>query len=81
MFPPGLPVGQVALASDGRLRVRLAADYGRLEFLRVLRSHPAEQLADTGLLIPPPATEFIGPPMPPLADPQDAEAGNGDADD
>ncbi|MGN6947951.1 rod shape-determining protein MreC, partial [Neisseria sp. P0014.S009] len=28
VFPPGLPVGQVALASDGRLRVRLAADYG-----------------------------------------------------
>lgn len=66
VFPAGLLVGQLALASDGRLRVRLAADYGRLEFLRVLRSHPAEQLADTGLLIPPPPSDFIGPPMPPV---------------
>ncbi|MBD9527926.1 MULTISPECIES: rod shape-determining protein MreC [Paracoccus] len=68
VFPPGLPVGQVAQASDGRLRVRLSADYGRLEFLRVLRSHPSERLADTGLLIPPPPAEFIGPPMPPAMD-------------
>ncbi|SMO48990.1 rod shape-determining protein MreC [Paracoccus laeviglucosivorans] len=64
VFPPGLLVGQVAMASDGRLRVLLAADYGRLEFLRVLRSHPSERLGDTGLLIPPPPAEFIGPPMP-----------------
>ena len=69
VFPPGLPVGQVAMATDGRLRVRLAADYGRLEFLRVLRSHPPEQLADTGLLIPPPTADFIGPPMPPVVTP------------
>ncbi|ARC35615.1 rod shape-determining protein MreC [Paracoccus yeei] len=72
VFPPGLPVGQVALATDGRLRVRLAADYGRLEFLRVLRSHPPEQLADTGLLIPPPTADFIGPPMPPVVTPAPA---------
>lgn len=68
VFPPGLLVGQVAQSSDGRFRVRLAADYGRLEFLRVLRSHPAERLADVGLLIPPPPAEFIGPPMPPVMD-------------
>src|SRR6056297_334963 len=42
LFPAGLLVGEVAIASDGRLRVRLAADYQRLEFLRVLRSHSAE---------------------------------------
>lgn len=64
VFPPGLVVGQTALATDGRLRVRMAADYGRLEFLRVLRSHPAEQLADSGRLIPPPPSEFVGPLMP-----------------
>ena len=64
VFPPGLLVGQVALATDGRLRVRMAADYGRLEFLRVLRSHPAEQVADSSRLIRPPVTEFIGPHMP-----------------
>ena len=66
VFPAGLPIGQLAQASDGRLRVRMAADYGRLEFLRVLRSHPSERLADTVLLIPPPPAEFIGPPMPPI---------------
>jgi rod shape-determining protein MreC len=90
VFPPGLLVGQLAQASDGRLRVRLAADYGRLEFLRVLRSHPVERLSDTGLLIPPPAAEFIGPPMPPLqvlkaaTDPSAEQAANqtaGAADD
>ena len=39
VFPPGLLVGQVAEDPGGRLRVRLAADYERLEFLRVLRDH------------------------------------------
>ena len=82
VFPPGLLVGQLAQASDGRLRVRLAADYGRLEFLRVLRSYPAERLSDTGLLIPPPAAEFIGPPMPPmdLLGRADAETGGAEDD-
>lgn len=65
LFPPGLLVGQAVQASDRRMRVRLAADYGRLEFLRVLRSHPAEQLADSGtLILPPPTQDFIGPQMP-----------------
>ncbi|WP_136650168.1 rod shape-determining protein MreC [Paracoccus aeridis] len=64
VFPAGLVVGQAVLASDGRMRVRMAADYGRLEFLRVLRSHPAEQLSDAGTLIPPPPDDFIGPPLP-----------------
>ncbi|HRO15092.1 MAG TPA: rod shape-determining protein MreC, partial [Paracoccus sp. (in: a-proteobacteria)] len=66
LFPPGLLTGQAVLASDGRMRVRLAADYGRLEFLRVLRSHAAEQLSDAGALILPPPPGFIGPAMPPL---------------
>lgn len=65
LFPPGLLVGQAVETKDGRMRVRLAADYGRLEFLRVLRSHPAEQLADNSALIPPPPPSFIGPPLPP----------------
>lgn len=76
VFPPGLLVGQVALATDGRLRVRMSADYGRLEFLRVLRSHPAERLSDSGRLIPPPSPDFVGPPLPPWTMPE----GNG-ADD
>lgn len=65
LFPSGLLVGQVTVDIDGRTRLRLAADYGRLEFLRVLRSHPAEVLEDTGSLIPPEEPDFIGPPMPP----------------
>ena len=68
LFPPGLLVGQAVQASDRRMRVRLAVDYGRLEFLRVLRSHPAEQLVDSGTLILPPSGDFIGPQMPSPAD-------------
>lgn len=57
VFPAGILVGQVAQGSDRRLRVRLAADYERLDILRVLRSHPIEQLQDVGALIPPPSAE------------------------
>lgn len=51
VFPAGLLVGQVALGTDRRLRVRLSADYGRLEFLRVIRSHSAESINDPGRLV------------------------------
>jgi rod shape-determining protein MreC len=51
IFPAGLLVGEAVLGGDGRLRVALAADYERLEFLRVLRSHPAEPVTDPGGLI------------------------------
>ena len=47
VFPAGLVVGQVATDPGGRLRVRLAADYERLKFLRVLRSHPTERVTDS----------------------------------
>ncbi|WP_126974794.1 rod shape-determining protein MreC [Frigidibacter oleivorans] len=53
VFPAGMLVGQVAQGTDRRLRVRMAADYERLDFLRVLRSHPAERITETGALIPP----------------------------
>lgn len=53
VFPADLLVGQVALGTDRRLRVRLAADYERLEFLRVMRSQPAERITDPGALIAP----------------------------
>ena len=39
VFPAGLLIGQVAKDRSGRMRVRLSADYERLEFLRVLRHH------------------------------------------
>ena len=54
VFPAGLLVGQVVLGSDRRLRVSLAADYQRLEFLRVLRSHDLEPITDPGGMIAPP---------------------------
>lgn len=60
VFPADLLVGQVALGTDQRLRVRLAADYQRLEFLRVLRAPPHEVIADPGGLLRP-TTGFIGP--------------------
>ena len=43
----------MALGNDRRLRVRLSADYERLEFLRVLRAQGHEVISDPGgLLIP-----------------------------
>lgn len=54
VFPAGLLVGQVVQGSDQRLRVKLAADYERLDFLRVLRSHPTPKVNDPGSLIAPP---------------------------
>ena len=53
VFPPDLLVGQVALGKDRRLRARLSADYGRLEFLRVLRALPHEKIDDPGGLLAP----------------------------
>ena len=55
VFPTGLPVGEVMETRDGRLRVRLKADYEQLDFVRVLRTHPKERLKDPGVLIPPEA--------------------------
>jgi len=53
VFPPGLLVGHVELGRDRRLQVRLTADYGRLEFLRVLRNVPTAAVDNPGgLLIP-----------------------------
>ena len=57
VFPPGLLIGQVALDPAGTLRARLSADYGRLEFLRVLRARPPEEITDPG--------DLIGPRLPP----------------
>ena len=48
VLPAGLLLGQVASDPGGQLRVRLAADYERLEFLRVLRHYGSEPVSDTG---------------------------------
>ena len=60
VFPAGLLVGQLVTGPDRRLRVRLSADYERLEFLRVLRSRQAESVGPPGGLIAPEG----GPPLP-----------------
>ncbi len=73
VFPAGLLIGQVAADPSGRLRVRLSADYERLEFLRVLRHHGTEAIEDPGGIVAP-ATPASAPP----ADPdQPAEDGDG----
>ena len=51
VFPSGLLVGQVTQTQSGRLRVRLAADMQRLEFLRVVRHQPREHISTAGDLI------------------------------
>lgn len=53
VFPAGLLIGQVAADPSGRLRVRLSADYERLEFLRVLRHQGTETVTDPGDVVLP----------------------------
>lgn len=65
VFPAGLLVGHVALGTDRRLRVRLAADYERLEFLRVLRRHTLDSLDQAGGLVLPPLPGMQTIPLPP----------------
>ncbi|SLN57066.1 Cell shape-determining protein MreC [Roseovarius gaetbuli] len=73
VFPAGLLIGQLAEDPGGRMRVRISADYERLEFLRVLRSYGHENLTDPGQLIAP---VLLPDEQAPDA-PQAAEAGNG----
>ncbi|MCY1126398.1 rod shape-determining protein MreC [Frigidibacter sp. RF13] len=79
VFPAGILVGTVVKTTDNRFRVRLAADYDRLDFVRVLRSHPAEQINEAGVLIPPPATAAptLSFPDPAELTPAAGEAGDG----
>jgi rod shape-determining protein MreC len=53
VFPPGLLAGTVVLGGDGRLRVKLAADYRRLEFLRIIRHLPDAPISEPGRLVGP----------------------------
>ena len=87
VFPAGLLVGQVALGADKRLRVVLAADYQRLEFLRVLRSYESQPITDPGALLVPEPPQPLPPGyqgpllpaggLPPV--PGDASTGGADA--
>ncbi|MCG7520121.1 rod shape-determining protein MreC [Ruegeria sp. Ofav3-42] len=53
VFPGGLLIGQITEDPGGRLRVRLSADFERLEFLRVLRHHSAPTINDPGGIVGP----------------------------
>ncbi|MCB2137130.1 MAG: rod shape-determining protein MreC, partial [Rhodobacteraceae bacterium] len=79
VFPAGLLVGEVE-RTDGRLKVRLSADYQRLNFLRVLRSRPAEEISEAGgLVVAPAAASATGEAVAPEA-PVTAGAENGAGD-
>ncbi len=74
VFPADILVGQIAQGPNGRLRVKLAADYGRLEFLRVLRNPEAPAISSSGGLVSPdeiPLSEALTEPV------EDAEASDG----
>ena len=64
VFPPDLTVGQIVRGADGRLRVRLAADTSRLEFLRVLRTREAPGIDASGPILVPAPGPVQGPPAP-----------------
>jgi rod shape-determining protein MreC len=69
VFPPGLLIGEVVQGPDRRLRVRLAADFSRLDFLRVLRSRPAERIETGAALLRP--VDADGTPIDPGDAPDD----------
>lgn len=69
LLPPDLLIGQVVAGPDGRLRVRLAADHQRLDFVRVIRQVERETVEGPGELIGPLLTARPAPP-----------AGNGDGE-
>ena len=52
-LPPDLLIGQLVLDPNKRLRVKLAADYKRLKFVRVLRNHSGEKILGAGTLLLP----------------------------
>jgi rod shape-determining protein MreC len=72
VFPAGLLIGQVAEDPQGRLRVRLSADYERLEFLRILRHQGSEAVRDPGALVVPAPGATLPRPRP-----EQLGAGNG----
>jgi len=65
IFPPDLLIGQVFQGADGRLRVRISADYRRLRYIRILRDNPTAEIVQSN--------ELLGPTLPPFAIPQGSE--------
>jgi rod shape-determining protein MreC len=68
VFPAGLLVGELARDPGGRLRVRLSADYERLEFLRVLRNWQETQISETGQIVRPDTEPDADPGAEPVGD-------------
>jgi len=64
VFPPGLLVGHLVLAPNGRYQVQLAADYQALEFLQVLRAVPVEKIGETDVIIGTPQSRDPAPAQP-----------------
>ena len=80
LYPAGLLVGQVVVDPERDLRARLAADFGRLNFLRVMRNPDVVPLNDSDTLIGPPLPEnretgdqIEADPVPETAAAQDTE--------
>lgn len=68
LYPDDLLIGQTVVGPDGRLRVRLAADFRRLDFVRVLRQVPPAEIDGPGALIGPLFVAQPGPERAPDAD-------------
>lgn len=62
LYPPDILIGQVVLGADGRSRVRLAADYRQLDFVRVVRAAPPAPVVGPGELIGPVVAAEPAPP-------------------
>jgi rod shape-determining protein MreC len=73
VFPEGLLIGQIAADPGGRLRVRLAADFERLEFLRVLRHHGTDTVESNPSVISNTQTETDALPLTEAETPADAD--------
>lgn len=65
VLPPGLDVGVIGSVGDRAARVRLAAEYRRFDFVRVLRWSREAPLDEAPGLVGEPPAEPYGPPMPP----------------
>ncbi|MFQ5438021.1 MAG: rod shape-determining protein MreC, partial [Paracoccaceae bacterium] len=51
VFPPDILAGHIVMGRDGRFLVQLAAEFDRLEFLRVMRSDAAQGVDEPDALI------------------------------
>ncbi len=68
LFPPELLIGQVVVSPDGRLRVLPAADYRRLDFVRVIRHAEPGLVEGPGDIIGPLLASQPTPPSAPAAE-------------